>query len=72
MASPDHEEAEKTRRVIIGLMRQEYENHTVGKLDPYEFGSAVAPLVNALAALSLMEKQEDQTSGLGHASRSDD
>jgi hypothetical protein len=72
VSNPDHAEIEKTRSSIVDLMRQEYQKHALGKLDPYEFGAAVAPLVNALAALALMEKQEHPPSGLGEASRSDD
>ena len=72
MANPDHAEIEKARSSITDLMRQEYQNHALGKLDPYEFGAAVAPLVNALAALALIEKQEHHPAGLGEASRSDD
>jgi hypothetical protein len=72
MKNPDHAEIEKARSSVVDLMRQEYQNHSLGKFDPYEFGGAVAPLVNALAALSLMEKQEHEHSGPGQASRSDD
>lgn len=72
VAHPDHAEIDKARSSIVELMREEYGIHSVGKLDPYEFGNAVAPLVNALAALSLMEKQDDRNPGIGEASRSDD
>jgi hypothetical protein len=72
MTNPDHAEIEKARRSIVDLMRQEYQHHSIGTFDPYEFGGAVAPLVNALAALSLMEKQEHEHSEPGEASRSDD
>lgn len=72
MADPDHGEIEIARSSIVELLREEYRLHSVGKLDPYEFGTAVAPLVNALAALSLIEKQDHQRPGLGEASRSDD
>jgi hypothetical protein len=72
VATPDHAEIEKARSSIVDLMRQEYVNHSLGQLDPYDFGNAVAPLVNALAALSLMEKQDHHSSHMGEASRSDD
>lgn len=72
MAFPDAAEIAKARSSIVSLMKQEYENHTVGDLDPYEFGHAVAPLVNALAALSLIEKAEHEGAEPGVASRSDD
>lgn len=72
MSDLDHAEIEKARSSIVDLMRQEFSNHTVGELDPYEFGNAVAPLVNAMAALALIEKQEHQPADMGEASRSDD
>lgn len=72
MATPDKAEIESARRTIISLITQEYENHSLDKLDPYEFGNAVAPLVNAFAALTIVEKDRDQAAGLGSASRSDD
>jgi hypothetical protein len=72
LSNPDHAEIENARSTIVDPMQQEYANHTLGKLDPYEFGSAVAPLVNALAALALMVKQERQPAALGEASRADD
>lgn len=72
MTEPTHDEIEKARHSIVGLMRQEYANHSLGELNPVEFGAAVAPLVNALAALALIEKQDHRSEGPGGASRSDD
>jgi len=72
MTGPNAPEIEEARRSIVSLLNQEFANHTLGKLDPYEFGNAVAPLVNALAALTLMQKDESHGAGLGEASRSDD
>jgi hypothetical protein len=72
VSNPDHAEIEKTRSSIVDLMRQEYQIHARDQLEPHEFGAAVAPLVNALAALALMEKQDHQPAQAGEASRSDD
>lgn len=70
--TPDHSEIEAAREAIVALMGEEYRLHTSGKIDPYEFGNAVAPLVNALAALSLMEKQDAGQAEPGVSSRADD
>ena len=72
MTTPDHIEIELAREAIVALMREEYAAYTAGNIDPYGFGNAVAPLVSALAALSLMEKQNHERSEPGEASRSDD
>ncbi|GLK57436.1 SLT domain-containing protein [Methylopila capsulata] len=72
MTDPNASEIDEARRSVVSLLRQEFNNHTLGQLDPYEFGNAVAPLVNALAALTLMEKDLSDGAGLGEASRSDD
>lgn len=70
--TPDHSEIEAAREAIVALMGEEYRLHTSGRLDPYAFGNAVAPLVNALAALSLMQKQSEGQTETGASSRSDD
>ncbi|GBD48685.1 hypothetical protein [Methylopila sp. Yamaguchi] len=72
MTDSNETEIDEARRSIVSLLHQEFNNHTLGKLDPYDFGNAVAPLVNALAALTLMQKEQPHSAGLGEASRSDD
>lgn len=72
MSSPDHQEIEKARRSIVDLVAREFRSHGAGELNARAFGEAVAPLVNALAALSLMEKQDRHADATGAASRSDD
>lgn len=72
VTAPDHAEITLAREAIVALMREEYAAHTAGTLDPYGFGNAVAPLVNALAALALMDKQDHERPEAGKASRSDD
>ena len=72
MTKPLHDEIETTRLSIVGLMSDEFSRRSGGAFDAYDFGNAVAPLVNALAALALIEKQDHRSDGPGVASRSDD
>jgi len=72
MADPTQDEIETARGAIVDLMREEFRRRNAGSFDAHEFGNAVAPLVNALAALSLIERRDERHSGPGEASRSDD
>lgn len=72
MSSPDADEITQARGAIVSALEHEFAKHGRGGFDPYAFGEEAAKLVNAFAALTIIEKDSEQPLQTGAASRSDD
>lgn len=57
---------------MVALMGEDYRLHTSGRIDPYAFGNAVAPLVNALRRAVADGKAEHRAVGSWSIKSSDD
>ena len=70
MATIDAASIVQARRTVLAALNEAYADHTSRSFKPHEFGSDVSPLINAFAALAILEQEEPSEPGA--ASRSDD
>ncbi|HVI28655.1 hypothetical protein [Hansschlegelia sp.] len=70
MTTPDAASLARARSTVLAALSEAYTRHTRQGFEPSAFGADVSPLVNAFAALTILEKEE--ASEPGAASRTDD
>ena len=58
MIIPDAESIAQARSIVLAALGEAHAKHAGRGFEPYEFGAEVSPLVNAYAALAILEKEE--------------